>query len=33
MWNGPRGKATITMANMVYNMGQLRWILSRVAPA
>ncbi len=28
-----RAKATITMANMVYNMGRLRWLLSRGAPA
>lgn len=24
-----RAKAAITMANMVYNMGRLRWLLSR----
>ena len=28
-----RAKAAITMANMVYNMGRLRWLLSRAAPA
>lgn len=28
-----RAKATITLANMVYNMGRLRWPLSRSAPA
>lgn len=28
-----RAKATITLANMVYNMGRLRWLLSRTAPA
>lgn len=28
-----RAKATITIANMVYNMGRLRWLLSRGAPA
>ena len=28
-----RAKAAITMAIMVYNMGRLRWLLSRSAPA
>lgn len=28
-----RAKATITLANMVYNMGRLRWLLSQTAPA
>ncbi|MEM8554186.1 MAG: IS5 family transposase [Pseudomonadota bacterium] len=28
-----RAKATITLANIVYNMGRLRWLLSRGAPA
>lgn len=29
----PRAKATITTVNMVYNMGRLRWLLSRAAPS
>ncbi len=28
-----RAKATISLANMVYNLGRLRWLLSRAAPA
>lgn len=28
-----RAKAAITLANMAYNMGRLRWLLSRAAPA
>ncbi|NSY39849.1 IS5 family transposase, partial [Leisingera sp. ANG59] len=28
-----RARATITLANMVYNIGRLRWLLSRTAPA
>lgn len=28
-----RAKATTTLANMVYNMGRLRWLLSRTASA
>jgi IS5 family transposase len=28
-----RAKAVITLANMAYKMGRLRWLLSRGAPA
>ncbi len=28
-----RAQVTITLANMVYNMGRLRWLLSRSVPA